>query len=154
MKKQQNSVIENMSADEVQAIINRVIHLRKNVLKMSQSKFSAITNISQAYLSQIENGRKTISITILLQISANLNVNLDWLLYGTGEDQNIFTEATTSVLVNKENALSNLVKIFSLNSTDEHFLSWYLALSTAERQLFTDALSAFSHLYNNPRASK
>lgn len=154
MKKNQNSVIENMSADEVQAIVNRIVHLRKNILKMSQSKFSIVTNISQAYLSQIENGRKTINTTILLQISAHLNVNLDWLLYGTGEDQNIFTEATTTVLINKENALSNLIKIFSLNSNDEDFLSWYLALSPAERQQFTDSLSSFSRLCSDLHKSQ
>ena len=146
MKKNQNSIIEKMSSSETQAIVQRVIHLRKDILKMSQSKFSSVTNISQAYLSQIENGRKKINITILLQISALLNVNLDWLLYGLGDDSNIFTEAATTILVNKENALSNLVKVFSLNNTDAEFISWYVSLPAAKRKSFTDALSVFSRL--------
>lgn len=148
MKDNPNSLIEQMSVNEVEAISNRIIYLRKTVLKLSQIGFSKITGISQPYLSQLETNQKTINMSVALQISKNLKVNLDWLLYGIGEDSNIFTTVNDSLEASRDIAIQNLIAAYSLNTTDEEFLSWYLSLNPIDRKKFTDSLSSLASLCN------
>lgn len=61
---------------------NRLILLRENFSK-KQSEFAKMLGITQAFLSEIEKGKRNLSLNILLRLSS-LNVNLDWLITGEG----------------------------------------------------------------------
>lgn len=59
----------------------RVYELRKS-LKLNQSKFAKIINISQGALSQIESEKIRLSMDTLYRICDQFNISADWIIYG------------------------------------------------------------------------
>lgn len=60
------------------------LKLLRETLGLKQGKFAEQLGMSQAYLSDIEHGRKGFSATLLMALD-NKNVNLHWLLTGEGQ---------------------------------------------------------------------
>lgn len=150
MNNNSESILANMTEQELSAINKRLVYLRQNILQMTQSQFCDAIKISQTYLSLLENGQRKIKIQIILKISSALKINLDWLIYGIGNDDNIFQSNDYSKEIftrsSQEEALTNLQKAFSLKESDKNFLSWYLALSQKERAALFKSLEAIKHL--------
>lgn len=145
-----NALLNSLSAEELARISQRIKHLRTDILQMTQSEFANAANISQTYLSFIERGEREVNISFITNISSSLKINLDWLIYGIGDDSNIFASQniTKELLIkdSQEYALSVLQKAYSLKTNDLDFLKWYLSLSKSERQHFVEATNTISKL--------
>ena len=150
MKNSTCSLLDNLSKDELADIAYRIKYLRNDILHMTQSQFALSVKISQTYLSQIENGNKKINMSTILLISAALKVNLDWLIYGMGTDDNIFgsEKVTKDSLIHSAQAaaLQELQNSFSLKNNELDFLSWFLNLSSKDRQRYIDAVNILSSI--------
>lgn len=62
--------------------IGKRIKNRRNQLGCSQEQLAFECNLSVPYISQIENGRKSVSLNALLQIADAMDCTLDWLVFG------------------------------------------------------------------------
>jgi transcriptional regulator with XRE-family HTH domain len=51
---------------------------------LTLSKLAELLNTSHSYISEIENGKKSLSLNLIMSLSAKCNVNLNWLLTGEG----------------------------------------------------------------------
>lgn len=148
------STINNLSEDELKEISSRITHLRNDILHMTQLEFCTVLNISQTYLSMLENGKKQIQKNTLDKILVTFKLNIEWLLYGVGSDEDIFlSDVITKDYLTKssqDEVLSDLQKIFQLKERDIHFFKWYLDLpATARTSLHSiiDKLNDFISTY-------
>ena len=145
-----SSLLETLSAEDLARISQRIKYLRTDILQMKQSEFANAANISQSYLSFIERGERDVNVSVITNISSSLKINLDWLIYGIGDDNNIFASQniTKELLIKdtQEHALAELQKAYSLKSNDLDFLKWFLSLSKSERQHFVEATNTISKL--------
>lgn len=66
-------------------INNRIKHLRKNILKVTQQDLADALNISRANMGNIEVGRVNVTERMLKDISEKFNVTENWLRTGEGE---------------------------------------------------------------------
>lgn len=66
-------------------IHDRIKHLRKGVLKLTQQEFSDALNISRSNMGNIEIGRIAVTDRVISDICLKYNVNEKWLRFGTGE---------------------------------------------------------------------
>lgn len=137
-----NSVsnINNLSEHELKDISSRITHLRNDILHMTQLEFCTILDISQTYLSLIENGKKQLQKDTIDKILITFRVNIEWLLYGVGSDEEIFLSdvITKDYLTqsSQNEVLTNLKKVFQLKDRDIQFIKWYLDLPTFARTSF------------------
>jgi XRE family transcriptional regulator, fatty acid utilization regulator len=75
-----------MSSEKLKVAVNweavgrRIRELRG--FDMTQSEFANRIGVSQSYLSAIERGRKEIGAEILLRISVDYDITIEWLLTG------------------------------------------------------------------------
>lgn len=72
-------------------INERIRHLRKNELKMTQNIFASKINISRSNLGNIETGEVSVTERVVASICREFNVNEEWIRNGNGE---IFAEVT------------------------------------------------------------
>ena len=63
-------------------VIGQRILKRRKELKYSQKTLADLANISIQYLSEIENGKKSMSIPYLRAIATALDVSTDYIVYG------------------------------------------------------------------------
>ena len=61
-------------------------------LGFSQEELAFECNLSVPYISQVENGHKSISLNALLQIADAIDCTLDWLVFGTDSLYTGFSE--------------------------------------------------------------
>lgn len=145
MKKLTTNPLADLSPAELQQIANRIVYLRQNILRMTQHQFADAVEISQPYLSLLENQKKEFNMETLMQIASFLNINLDWLIYGIGGDKNIFRQGYHEQR-RQADALVSLKKAYSLKSTDIEFIQKYLSLSDKERSAIIKASDALRKL--------
>lgn len=69
--------------------IGNSIKLIRKKRQVSQGELAASCDITQAYLSQIENNRKEPNLSTLKVISENLNVPLPLILFNSIEEEDI-----------------------------------------------------------------
>ena len=152
MKNTDNSLLHKLTHTEISDIAKRIIYLRSTILHMTQLQFATAVNISQTYLSLLENNKKDINMSTILQISSSLRVNLDWLIYGIGDDNNIFQAENITkdylLQISRAAALHELQTSYALKSNEVEFISWYLNLSSKERQCYASALKTIAELYH------
>ena len=67
-------------------INERIRHLRKNELKMTQNIFASKIDISRSNLGNIETGEVSVTERVIASICREFNVNEVWLRNGTGEE--------------------------------------------------------------------
>lgn len=72
-------------------INERIRHLRKNELKMTQNIFASKIDISRSNLGNIETGEVSVTERVIASICREFNVNEVWLRNGTGE---VFSEVS------------------------------------------------------------
>ena len=70
-------------------INERIRHLRKNELKMTQNIFASKIDISRSNLGNIETGEVSVTERVIASICREFNVNEVWLRNGTGD---VFSE--------------------------------------------------------------
>lgn len=145
MKKHTNP-LTNLPPAELQQIAGRITHLRQDILRMTQHQFAETVELSQAYLSLLENQKKEFNMETLMQIASFLNLNLDWLIYGIGGDENIF-RAGYHEQRQQEEALMTLKKAYSLKSADIKFIQKYLSLSDKERSALAKSSDVLRKLF-------
>lgn len=101
----------------------RLKRLRKE-LNLTQGEFGSKLGVSHAAISKIEKGCNELTERMALSISNTFNVNMEWLLYGTG-----------SMFLSKENFfIDELTEEFNLDEMDRNFLLSYLTLSESDRK--------------------
>ena len=74
----------------------RIRHLRKNELKMTQDDFASKIDISRSNIGNIEIGRIAVTERIISSICREFNVNEEWLRTGDGE---MFVPLTKNQLI-------------------------------------------------------
>jgi len=84
----------------------RVRNIRK-ALKLKQKEFVKKLHISDASLSDIENGKHNPNFDFLVNLAQEFNVNLDYVFFGKGE---MFVDHTLS--------MSGRIEEFAVNVTD------------------------------------
>lgn len=62
----------------------RLLH-RRNSLRMTQAVLAEKSNISNSFISELENGHANPSITVVLKIAKVLKTMPGWLAFGEGE---------------------------------------------------------------------
>lgn len=148
--KKPNTILDTLSSEELSLISNRIKHLRCDILHMTQSEFATTVKISQSYLSFLETGDRDINMSSIENIATSLRVNLDWLIYGIGGDDNIFASENITkdylVQYNQASVLKELQKIYSLKPSEIDFIEWYLTLQSKERQEFVKSINTISAL--------
>lgn len=142
--------IHFFSKEESKNITSRMIYLRNNILHMTQSEFSSALNISQTYLSLIESGKKDVSMSTFESVLSVFKVSYDWLTGITDVSDNPFLSTPLSkeyfLNADRENVLSDMQKIYHLNSSDMDFLKWFLSLSARKRLSFISGAKELSSL--------
>lgn len=85
---------------------------------INQTEFARDLNISQSYLSDLENGRKNISMKTVQQIAKTLNVSVGYLTSGNKMygDLSDYEKREQFIKLNKELALKNSEKETNLKS--------------------------------------
>ena len=119
------------------------------VLHLTQSDFAAICNISQTYLSLIENHKKPVTIDTLHNIATGYMVNLEWLVYGDDNEQIFMSNKVNAEYLSKthkDEALSTLRSAYSLSAEDIAFIHSFANLSQNERKHLISAIEALKSL--------
>ena len=144
---------EFSSSEEFKNIATRITYLRNNILHMTQNEFSSALKISQTYLSLIESGKKAVSKATIENVLLTFNVNMEWLMFGIGSDDEIFLNHTSKESILRsmpDSSLDELQKTYQLTHNELHFVQWFVTLPSKEREMFLSSLnciSALSHLY-------
>ena len=143
-----------LNENELKGIASRITYLRNDILHMTQQEFCTILNMSQTYLSLIENGKKQIQKTTIDKILITFKVNIEWLIYGIGTDEDIFLSGPVTkdyfTKVSQNEVFSDLQKVYQLKERDVQFLQWYLNLPSSARSSFhsiTDKLQKLISSY-------
>lgn len=100
----------------------RVKELRK-ALGISQKEFGARLGVTDAAISSIESGRRSVTEQMEKSICREFNVSYDWLKYGTGEMFDSVPETLVDELANE----------FDLDDLDRRIILGYLRLTEFER---------------------
>lgn len=77
-------------------INDRIKHLRKDVLKVTQQEFSESLNISRSNMGNIEIGRIAVTDRVISDICLKYDVSENWLRNGSGD---IFISKTRNQLI-------------------------------------------------------
>ena len=98
----------------------RIRSIREN-LYMSRNVFSEKVDISESYLTQLENGSKSLGTTALMSISEYTGYSTDYILYGKDSDNDYAKKIIRIINVLPENHLRltyemiRSIKTFSKN---------------------------------------
>lgn len=98
----------------------RIRSIREN-LHMSRNVFSEKVDISESYLTQLENGSKSLGTTALMSISEYTGYSTDYILYGKDSDNDYAKKIIRIINVLPENHLRltyemiRSIKTFSKN---------------------------------------
>ena len=84
---------------------------------------------------------------------SSFKVNMEWLLFGIGTDEDIFlsTSYTKEYFTKstQESALSALQNAYQLKNDETDFVKWYLSLSSKERSHFLSCIEGLSDLMSS-----
>ena len=142
-----------LNEEDLKNTASRITYLRNQVLHMTQSEFASVLNVSQTYLSLIESGKKTITKSTIDNILSTFKINMEWLLFGVGTDEDIFLSSSyTKEYFTKsaqESALSSLQDTYQLKNDEINFVNWYLSLSSKERSHFLSCIEGLSDLMSS-----
>ena len=125
----------------------RIKQLRKNTFHFSQTYFAAKIDISQAHLSNIENGKDNASNKLLRVIASEFNVNYEWLKYGEGE---VLEPSDSDSTASQEAIRLRLEHISPLEKTyieddAQKLCSYYFASDYSSGPAFLDSKSTLLH---------
>lgn len=113
-------------------INERIRHLRKSELKMTQDDFASKIDISRSNLGNIEIGRISVTDRVISSICREFNVNILWLTEGKGD---MFTSTPESVV-------DELAEDFKLDDIDKKIIKKYLELSDSQRAVIKEYIKS------------
>lgn len=124
----------------------RIKHLRKNVLKLTQEEFATALGISRSNIGNIEVGRINITNRVIQDICLKYSVNETWLNTGAGE---IFIKS-------KQTILDELVAAHGLTEKETRIIQAFLSLSPQGRAGVLEYVENLTSLDNSrsPREKK
>ena len=96
----------------------------RKALKMNQAEMGKKINVSQAHISALEKGIKSVTDRIISDYCREFNVSEQWLHTGQGE---MFIE-------NDETIIAELATEYNLDDFDKTFITHYLQLDSTERK--------------------
>lgn len=104
---------------------NRVNHLRKNILHLTQSEFGEKIGISKTAISKIEKGETTLTERNMKSICREFNVSIAWLKDGVGEPLNNmdvdFLNKVDQIISGEDEFYKNILRTI-VNLSDEDLL--------------------------------
>lgn len=126
--KKPDSALKNLSKDEMAAVVNRIIDLRKKN-NYTQNEFAKKLGVSQTYISMLESGEKPLSKSMLGKISSTFRISSSWLLFGSSDNNYSFEGS------NKTEA--------------EKHIEWYRSLPFDEQIAFAKAIKELFKILND-----
>ncbi len=123
------SIYNNLSKKEKSEVIERIIHLRKRLLRYTQAEFAKKLKVSQAIISLIEAGKKPLNVSLMESILEAFNVNPDWLFFGSS--CNVFGNES------------------SLKYEANEFIEWYRSLPLREQVMLSRTIRGLSEIFSN-----
>ena len=84
------------SHDTNRIIGNKIYQLRRSI-NMTQQELADKIGISVTFLSEIENGRKSMSVDTLVKLSKGLQVSLDTIVFGNDTENNMQTDVVSMI---------------------------------------------------------
>ncbi|RKI36905.1 XRE family transcriptional regulator [bacterium D16-51] len=147
--RKKNPILSNMASQELTEIPQRITYLRQDILQITQAQFADAINISQTYLSLLENGSRTITEPIIDQIFSQFKINPDWLYQGKGEifQSGADFDKEKLIISQQKSAIDKLQTAYSLKESELNFISWYLSLTPKERGNFSKSLNLIKTLF-------
>lgn len=115
----------------------RIRHLRKMELKLSQESFGAKLGVSRSVVANIELNvlaRPEQKEPLLRLICKTFNVSYEWLTTGEGE---IFT-------VTKESVVEKLTAEYGLSITAQKIIECYLSLNDGQRETVDEFIKSIA----------
>lgn len=106
----------------MQASVGDRIRIIRKINRLNQNEFSNLIGISQATLSELEQGKYNPSLETILSIHKVFNTNLQWLLVGD-----------TLLEASEEKALFNV----SLDETEIELVNLYRSLKDYDKEEIT-----------------
>lgn len=94
--------------------IGRRIKELREQMNLTQENFCELANISVAYLSQLETGKRHASLVLTARIAKLLNVSLDFLIYGNSSID-IDRQELIDMINNASNRQLKIIKEVLLN---------------------------------------
>ncbi len=110
--------------------INERITLVRNAKDMKQKEFSELINVPRSSLSEIESGKRSASVDVIVGISTHFkDINVDWLLTGEGEmvrqstnpglDSSALSDSQTDKIIELYGSLSQVQQKEILSAIEE-----------------------------------
>ena len=121
------------------SIGNRLKKLRKE-LGMNQTDFGARLNLSQTTIGQYEKETRPITKRVISQLTAEYNINEEYLRHGTGE----------MFINHRSNIVAELADKLLLSEREQQLLLAYSTFPIEKRQLFLDFACDFFHKLQEP----
>lgn len=113
---------------------NRIKHLRKDILKLSQEAFGDAIKIKRSSISKIESGENNPSKQTISLICSTFKVNEDWLRNGTGE---VFNKKEMT-------AIDEIAEKYQLDDIERKIITGLLSLSEDERKVIKKYILSLS----------
>ena len=117
-------------SEQLNTINERLKHLRKNVLRLTQSELGNTLGLGKAAVSKMESNTSTITEQNIKLICKEFNVNYDWLVDGKG-DIFIDTDRTTIEL---------LADDYKLRPVEVSLIEEFVKLDEEERNVLLNYL--------------
>lgn len=91
----------------------RIAKIRKEQ-ELTQEKLAELSNISVQFLSDIENNKKSMTVTTLRKIADTLNVTTDYIIYGrtTTNETSLINSMLETLSAKNQKKAEKLLEIF------------------------------------------
>jgi transcriptional regulator with XRE-family HTH domain len=117
-------------SEQLNTINERLKHLRKNVLRLTQSELGNTLGLGKAAVSKMESNTSTITEQNIKLICKEFNVNYDWLVDGKGE---IFIDTDRA-------AIELLADDYKLRPVEVSLIEEFVKLDEEERDVLLNYL--------------
>ncbi|MDY4085372.1 MAG: helix-turn-helix transcriptional regulator [Ruminococcus bromii] len=100
------------------AALGKRIKEKRISKKLTQEQLGEMCELSAAHIGHIERGTRILSVDVLFKIAQVLNVSVDYLLFDSVENDNIFNSIATLLKDNDKNKINrflNIVRVLAEN---------------------------------------
>lgn len=100
------------------AALGKRIKEKRISKKLTQEQLGEMCELSAAHIGHIERGTRILSVDVLFKIAQVLNVSVDYLLFDSVENDNIFNSIAPLLKDNDKNKINrflNIVRVLAEN---------------------------------------